>query len=290
MSITSPLSALASSGFETRLVISPPHAPRLRLAAWHSPGGEPPGFVFLHAIGLSHHSWLPAARLVARRHPVLALTMAGFGESDLASDGDYSLRTQAARALAAADTVEFERAVLVGNSLGGAVAQAAALAEPERTAALVLVSPAINLGGLPVLGKIGHLTPAQWALWAAPAWAMRAGLVVGSGSPGWTTLEHGLRCQATFRRPGGGYAFAATLRALYSADAAALAEEIPSVRCPVMILRGSRDPLIPRSLMERLAGAFHNARLVSLPRLGHFAQEEEPGLVAGYCLRAAESV
>src|SRR5438105_13911053 len=132
---------------EVRCRIALPDARRrtraVTLGAWQAgPAALPASDVsalFLHGIGLTHHAWVPAAQRVAVEFPSLAVTVAGHGESDPAPDRDYSLRAHAARLLAVADEAGLERLVLVGNSLGGAIALAAALAEPERMAGLIMV-------------------------------------------------------------------------------------------------------------------------------------------------------
>jgi pimeloyl-ACP methyl ester carboxylesterase len=272
-------------------------APGSHLAAWRSGpasdadgGGDRTGFVFLHAVGLSHDSWLPVARRLGEDYPVLAVTMAGFGESELANDHDYSLHTQAARVSEAARQAGFERWVLVGNSVGATVALAAAVEEPERIAGLLLVSPAAYRRGLPCVGRLGCIGGSRWVLRAAPAWALRAAIDVGSGTRGWSRPEHGRRCRRALRRRGGADAFVDSLRALYSHELVALAEHYAAIRCPTLVLRGERDPLIPRWVARRLTGEIPGARFVPLPRLGHFAQEEAPAVIAAYCRQLAEQV
>lgn len=246
-----------------------------------------PGFVFLHAIGLSHHSWEATARRVAAHGPAHALTLAGFGESDFAPDDDYSLRAQAERVLTGVRAAGLREWILVGNSLGGAVALAAALAAPAESVGLVLANPAAYRQGLPWVGRLGLLPGMHHVLRAVPSWSLRAGLVIGSGSRGWTTAAHGQRCQQAFRRRGGSRAFALSLRALYGAELAALERRYPEVTAPTLLLRGERDWLVPRWVTQRLARALPNARLVPLPNLGHFPQEEDPGQIAELCLEFA---
>jgi pimeloyl-ACP methyl ester carboxylesterase len=256
----------------------------VQLAAWRGGGEGAVGFLFLHAIGLSHHSWLETARRVAAARPVLALTLAGFGASDLAPDRDYSLAAQARRALAAARDAGPPRWVLVGNSLGGAVALAGALASPEQVAGLVLVNAAAYRRGLPWLGHLGRLWGSHHLLRAAPAWTLRAGIAVGAGTRGWTTAAHGQRCRQALGRRGGSDAFTRSLRVLYGHELDQLARRYPAVACPALVLRGEHDPLIPAWVAERLAGELPNARHALLPGLGHFPQEENPALLAEHCL------
>lgn len=286
-----PHSPLRTPHSHPRLLAGDP----LHLATWSAgPEREPwpdLGFVFLHAIGLTHHSWEAAAGRVAREYPALALTLPGAGESDLPPDGDYSLAGQARRILAAARAHWGEqgprRWVLVGNSLGGAVALAAAVGGAQEIVSLVLVNAAAYRQALPGVGHLGHLPGMHWLVRAAPRWSIRAGLTVGSGRWGWTTDQHGHRCQQAFRRPGGSLAFLLMLRALYGPELSHLAPRYPRLEVPALVLHGQRDPLIPRWSSARLAQEIPTARLVPLPNLGHFPQEEDPRRVAELCLSAA---
>jgi pimeloyl-ACP methyl ester carboxylesterase len=263
------------------------------LAAWQSgpPAGPASnvGVLFLHGIGLTHHAWVPSAQRVAAEYPSLAVTIAGHGESDPAPDGDYSLRAHAARLLAVADKARLERLVLVGNSLGGAIALAAALAEPERIAGLVLVNAAAYRLGLPWIGRLGCIPGTHRILPGVPAWGICASLAIGSGARDWVTMEHGRRCRSAFRLHGG-RGFALSLRALYSAELEEMARRYPALHQPALVLRGDRDPLIPLSMAQRLAADLPYARFVPLPGLAHFPQEQNPALLAEHCLAFVRQV
>jgi pimeloyl-ACP methyl ester carboxylesterase len=289
------------AGTRVRLPVRGPAggAASFELAAWQSPPagwGRPGiGFLFLHAIGLCHRSWEAAARRVGEHYAAVALTLAGFGESDLAPGDDYSLQAHAGHVLGALAALGEQggapdRWVLVGNSLGGAVALAAAPAAADRIAGMVLVNAAAYPGALPWIGRPGCVPGAQRLLALTPAWCLRLGLVVGSGRRGWTTPAHGQRCRAAFRRPGGSRAFTLTLRSLYGAELALQAAHYPRIGCPCLVLRGERDPLIRPAVSERLARDLPDARLLSLPRRGHFPQEEDPAQIADLCLGFGRTV
>src|SRR4029078_12232227 len=78
----------------------------------------------------------------------------GFGLSAKPRDGKYHLDAFSEHVFGFLDAMKLERAVLVGNSMGGAVATRVALLHPERVTGLVLVDaiptafprPAIPLG------------------------------------------------------------------------------------------------------------------------------------------------
>jgi pyruvate dehydrogenase E2 component (dihydrolipoamide acetyltransferase) len=108
--------------------------------------------LLVHGYGGDRNSWLFLQEPLAARHQVYALDLPGHGTS--AKDvGDGSIGTLASTVLCVLDAIGAERAHLVGHSLGGAVAVAAAARDPGRISSLTLIAPsgfgpAINAGYL----------------------------------------------------------------------------------------------------------------------------------------------
>ncbi len=115
-------------------------------------GGDPasPPVLLLHGGGQTRHSWSGAMHnLVARGYFVINLDARGHGDSDWASDGDYTLSTLA-QDLACVMSTLSARPALVGASMGGAASLLLVGTNPEPiAAALVLVDivPLIESSG-----------------------------------------------------------------------------------------------------------------------------------------------
>ncbi len=91
--------------------------------------GEGPPLLLLHALGESALDWRWVLPDLARRHSVYAPDLPGFGDSfKLAAD--YSPAFFEGFVAAFLDALGVERAVVVGNSLGGLIALRLALSEP----------------------------------------------------------------------------------------------------------------------------------------------------------------
>ncbi len=114
--------------------------------------GEGPAIALVHEGICDSRMWDPQWETFTRGHRVLRYDLRGFGRSPLEA-GRYS---HAQDLLGVLDDHDFERAALVGGSLGGRVVLEAALARPELVTALVLIAP-----GLP-----GH----DWADEMGKAW------------------------------------------------------------------------------------------------------------------------
>lgn len=99
-----------------------------------SGAGNPP-LVLIHGWTCDHRAMAPVAAAFPE-HQATLVDLLGHGRSPMAAS--YAIEAQAAAVLAVAP----ERAVYVGHSMGAQVAIAAAVAAPERVAALVLLDPA----------------------------------------------------------------------------------------------------------------------------------------------------
>lgn len=98
--------------------------------------GAGPAVVLLHAGIADRTMWSEQLRPLADAgHRVVAMDLPGFGEAPPAShDAPWS------DVLETIDSLGLDRAAIVGNSFGGAVALRAAVVAPERVTAIALVS------------------------------------------------------------------------------------------------------------------------------------------------------
>lgn len=236
--------------------------------------GRGPAVVCLHAIG---HGASDYARLRARlrnRFRVLAVDWPGQGRS-----GDDPQPASAMRytSLLAGllDALDLGEAVLVGNSIGGAVALRLAHAQPRRVRGLVLENP----GGLADTSDrlsqsaIGALVAffeagtrgARWFPAAFGAYyrlilqrtaaAPQRRRIVAAGREAAPVLAQAWR---SFARP------EQDLRAL-----------VPQIACPTLFAWATRDTLIPLGRSRAAIGSMPNARIVPFPA-GHSAHLETP--------------
>lgn len=103
---------------------------------------DAPVVVLIHGLsGQLQHFTYGVADLLTDDFRVIALDRPGCGYSTRDSDKGAALSQQAQMIWAFLDKLEVDRPVLVGHSLGGAVALAMALERPDQAHALALIAP-----------------------------------------------------------------------------------------------------------------------------------------------------
>lgn len=100
-------------------------------------GTDAPQLTLLHGAGLNAHTWDTTA--LALQQPLLAIDLAGHGDSSWRDDLDYTPRTLARDVAAALDTWTDQPQVVIGQSLGGLTGAALAAARPDLASELVIV-------------------------------------------------------------------------------------------------------------------------------------------------------
>jgi pimeloyl-ACP methyl ester carboxylesterase len=234
--------------------------------------GDP--VVFVHGLLSSSATWEGALGSASAGRPAIAVDLPGFGCSDRPWPFDYTVDGEARGLADFLDARGIARAVLVGNSLGGAAAILAAADHPGRVSALVLVATAtseapiawpIRLMRAPLCGELAL------ALVTRPlvAYGLRRWLFSGAGRVTDRAIDDAwfpLTIPGTRR---------AALGAIRSNPRRYLGLE-DRVRVPTLIVWGRNDRLIPVEEGERLAARIAGSRLAVLPDAGHLPQREQP--------------
>lgn len=221
-------------------------------------------------------NWRLVMPELAKTRRVIAPDMLGFGYSERPADGEYSRQRWLDHALGVMDALALDQVDLVGNSFGGGLALALAIAHPERVRRLVL------------MGSVGVRFPITSGLEAAWGYepslqAMRRLLDVFAFDRSLVTDELAeLRYQASVR-PGFHESFAAMFpppRQRWVDNLASEEQDIQRLPHETLIIHGREDEVIPLGASQRLAELIDRAQLHVFGRCGHWTQIEHAGRFA----------
>jgi len=107
-------------------------------------GKGDPALVFVHGWSCDRSYWSAQLPYFARNHQVVAIDLAGHGESGL-DRKEWTMGAFGDDVVAVAVKLKLRRLVLIGHSMGGIVILKAALKMPERVLGLVAVDEFFNL-------------------------------------------------------------------------------------------------------------------------------------------------
>lgn len=234
--------------------------------------------VLLHGTSASLHTWEGWSRALTSRRRVIRLDLPGFGLTGPAPDNAYTIESYVRFMKAVLDKIGVQRCVLGGNSFGGYVAWATALADPGRIEKLILVDAGgypqqsasvpigFRLARLPVVSELFRYT--------LPRRIVESSVRNVYGDPGKVTPELVDLYYAITLREGNRQAL---VQRFAQAQPGALAERIAELRLPTLIIWGGRDRLIPLENARRFRRDLADSRLVVFDDLGHVPHEEDPG-------------
>lgn len=231
--------------------------------------GDGPAILLIHGLGGNHAVWFHQVAHFAARHTVVTMSQRGFAPSE----GDlhrYDVALLARDAVAVLDAAGVERAVVVGQSMGGWTALRLALDRPARVRALVLADTLAGIRdaaidenqrrmvatanesreGPPKLGHHPALSPAFSE--REPALAVLYQSLASFGSPSPASIAGQL----------------ATVRA----DDDAMKRS----RVPTLFVVGSDDRLFPPSVVTRAAERLASSRVQVIEGAGHSPYFETP--------------
>jgi pimeloyl-ACP methyl ester carboxylesterase len=234
--------------------------------------------VFIHGFASSIYSWrktlLP---VLAAGYRVIAFDNRGFGFSDKPAPGpavSYSNAAYARLVVALLDSLNLPSAVLVGHSMGGAIAAEVALRYPARVRGLILIDAAGFGVRWPGMLKVG-----RWPGAGGVATAIRGRWVTERlvrfmyAEPRKVTEQDVDQYYAPVLEPGYGRALRGVLRE-FRFDT--LVGRLGAVAAPTLVVWGAEDRLIPVRDGSRLAAELPRGVFVVVPRTGHAAAEESP--------------
>jgi 3-oxoadipate enol-lactonase len=222
--------------------------------------------VFVHGFTTTSEFWKEQVEEFSKSHRVIRINLPGHGASPAPTSRGYRIEDFVEDVARVFQELSVDRAVLIGLSMGGIIAQKTAVKYPHLVKALVLVDTTAHGTGadatadafLAVVDKRGakkaiqDLSDLSFGSSATPAlveWARRE--VIQSPE----------------------FVARAAIRSISDADTR---DSLVQIKVPTLVIAGDEDRVTPPRESEILAKGIGNSTLSIIPGAGHFSMLEKP--------------
>ncbi|HEX4330234.1 MAG TPA: alpha/beta fold hydrolase [Burkholderiales bacterium] len=235
----------------------------------YSVQGEGPWVVMSHSLACDSRMWENEIKALSKRYKVLALDTRGHGGTD-APAGDYTLDTLADDIKGAFDALGVKDPHWIGLSMGGIIAQFAALKYPGIFKSMVLAD------------TTSGYAPNAAALWAERIANVRAkgvGAIVQGTLERWFTEPFRKSHPEVIDKVGGWIAqtpangFCGCAAALPTINVTARLQEL---KVPTLVICGEQDMGTPPAMAQAIHQNLPGAELVMIPNAAHLSNMEQP--------------
>ena len=230
---------------------------------YHAQGRGEPAVVFVHCWTCDRHSWDALLPRLARTRQVVALDLAGHGESGGERER-WTIEAFGDDVMAVVDALKLRRVVLVGHSMGGHVTLAAARRLGGRLAGLVPVDTLLDVEERMSPEKIDEFLAPFEADYPTAAEGFVRGYMFVPSSPK-AVIEKVVAASRAARK---GMAISA-IRATWSYDAA---RDFDAIRAPIHAINGERYP----TNLEANRRHAPQYQFTLIPGVGHYPMLEAP--------------
>lgn len=240
---------------------------------------DAPVIVLVHGSGASLQTWIPWTARFSKTYRVISLDLPGHGLTGPHPKRDYSAASFVSSVDGVAQKLGVKKFVLGGQSLGGGVVLAYALAHPEKLNGLILVSAAgapestaafarkppldVRIARTPVLRNIG--------LFFTPRSFIEGGVNAGLSVKRVITPEMIDWYWELIRYPGNRQAAIDRANTSYSAFDP---KNIQAMKVPTLILWGEQDAFVNISNGKWFEKNIRGSKFISYKGVGHAPMEE----------------
>lgn len=245
---------------------------RIHYLEWGSSGKQP--LILLHGIARVAQTFDHLAPHFGRNYHVIAVDMRGHGDSGWDPQGAYLVEDYVRDIEGLVAQLQLRDVVLWGNSTGGRVAQVFAGSHPELVSAVIVED-------------VGPERP--------PAISNRRADRMNQEAQGWACVDE-LFAQVKTDYPRTaepvlrglvrhGSKQNAEGRIVWKRDPAILNGFVPTelwaivrkIKAPIIYILGGASTIVPSKTQEELRRALPWVEIVTMPELGHYPSDEQPG-------------
>jgi 3-oxoadipate enol-lactonase len=237
--------------------------------------GAGPAVVFCHGAGSNAATWWQQIPAFAARFTCLTFDCRGFGRSVIADEGMFDPTRFVDDAMAILDAENIASAAFIGQSMGGVIGLRAALNHPQRVWAFVSTDSPLAVAHDALLGDVNRFLD---NLDAAKIEERALGRTFRETHPAqafvYSQINHFnpavsspqfTRQQRTDR-----------MRRLFADDVMLPLSSLSRLRCPVLYVVGSEDPVVTSAATRDFARETPQARYLEIENAGHSAYFECP--------------
>lgn len=246
--------------------------------------GEGNPVIFIHGFGGASYSWRFIYKTYTESYKVILIDLKGFGFSDKPRENKYSISDQADIIESFIINKNLSNIILVGHSMGGAVALFTYLnmnKDINRLKGLILIDSAgydqrlpnfINLLRIPIVNSLSlSFTPSEFAV--------KSVLRLSFYDKNKITDEM-IESYAFFQSlPGAHYALIKTAEQIIPEDVDNVIKKFMQIKVPVLLIWGQNDDIIPLQYGHKMNSDIPHSRLKVISECGHIPHEEKPNEV-----------
>ena len=246
-----------------------------------SMGDEGPNVILIHGIGGYVEMWGNNIDILSQNHRVYALDLVGFGRSDK-PDVPYSFAFLSKFVLNFMETLNIDRASLVGNSMGGGISLQLAITSPDKVDKLVLVNSAGLGKELTIMFRLASLPLIGWLLSRPSRKGVARVLKECVYDSSLVTDDFAERGYQIASLPGAHKAFLTALRS--SVRLGGITENVLNtffdnlhkINAPVLVIWGQQDRILPVAHARAAEEKIPNTVIHIFDPCGHMPQIERP--------------
>jgi len=241
-------------------------------------GEGQPACLFLHGFGEGGYVWDGLASAISAGGQTIVPDLRGHGRSPWDVMGRYRIGDHAGDVARLVRALALRRFVLIGHSMGGAVAARIAATKPQGLIGLILVDWApqkSELGTTHVAAEFTagnkiYATKFEFAQW------LRATRPLARPERISTIAKHALLARSDGRyemRRDPAMLAAAGVEDAEPADSWA---SLAAIACPILVVRGAASAMLSRAMAERMTKVAANARIATIGMAGHGVMSDNP--------------
>lgn len=232
-----------------------------------------------HGLSSEKTHWLRFARYFVRDYRVVIVDFAGHGQTGYQPGRDYSTLAQAKRLVDLLDYLDIDQVHVVGNSMGGLIAQRFALIAPLRVKSLGLFDAAglqaRHNSALEQSLRIGHNPFIIHSLEEFSIFMKLAAYRLP-----WVPSQVRLMLAKQYheRRERWFDIFIQVMSEVYPNSW--VEQQIHQVKIPTLVLWGEEDALLEIDMLDHYAELLPHAKIVRMSQTGHLPMLERPACSA----------